>query len=87
MTRVRFTCGELRDIVSIMELLDNKPSEGSISQFGGGTLEWHTGDECDGWIEWDDGQFWFVPANNKCEARQQALDDLTEQAQDLGMGY
>jgi len=70
-----------------MELLDNKPNEGSISQLAGGSLEWHTGDECDGWIEWDDGQFWFVPANNKREARQQALDDLTEQAQELGMGY
>ena len=51
-TRVRFTCGELRDIVSIMELLDNKHDDGSISQFTGETVEWHAGDECEGWIEW-----------------------------------
>ena len=64
MKQVRFTCDELRDIVSIMELLDGQSNEGSISQFAEGTLEWHTGDECDGWIEWDDGQFWFVPVSN-----------------------
>jgi len=70
-----------------MELLDSQSNGDAISQFSGGTLEWHTGDECDGWIEWDDGQFWFVPSNNKGEQRQQALDELTEQAQDLDMGY
>jgi len=87
MTQVRFTCGELRDIIAIMELLDSQSNGDAISQLAGGALEWHAGDECDGWIEWDDGQFWFVPASNKCEARQQALDELTEQAQDLDMGY
>jgi len=63
MTQVRFNWGELRDIAAIMELLDSQSTD-AISQFAGGTLEWYTGDECEGWIEWDDDQFWFVPASN-----------------------
>jgi len=64
MTQVRFTWGELRDIAAIMELLDSQSNEDGISQFAGGTLEWYTGDECEGWIDWEDDQFWFVPASN-----------------------
>jgi len=64
MTQVRFSWGELRDIAAILETLDCQSSDGTISQFGGGTLEWYTGDECEGWIEWGDDQFWFVPASN-----------------------
>ena len=64
MTQPRFTWGELRDIAAILETLDCQSSDGAISQFAGGTLEWYTGDECEGWIEWDDDQFWFVPASN-----------------------
>ena len=63
MTQPRFNWGELRDIAAIMELLDSQSTD-AISQFAGGTLEWYTGDECEGWIEWDDDQFWFVPASN-----------------------
>ena len=87
MTQVRFSWTELRDIAAIMELLDSQSNGDAISQFAGGALSWYTGDECEGWIEWKDDQFWFVPANNKGEQRQQALDELTEQAQDLDMGY
>ena len=87
MTQVRFNAGELRDIAAILESLDCQSEEGAISQFAGETLEWFTAGECEGWIEWQDGQFWFVPASNKFEQRQQALDELTEQAQDLDMGY
>ena len=87
MTQVRFNADELRDIVAIMELLDGQSNGDAVWQFTEGAMEWHAGDDCDGWIEWDDGQFWFVPASNKCEARQQVLDELTEQAQDLDMGY
>jgi len=66
MTQPRFTWGELRDIAAILETLDGQASDGTISQFAGGALEWFTGDECEGWIEWDsdDDQFWFVPASN-----------------------
>ena len=64
MTLVRFSWGELRDIAAILETLDDQSQKDGISQFAGGTLEWYTGDECEGWIEWDDGQFWFVPASN-----------------------
>jgi len=63
MTQVRFNWGELRDIAAIMELLDSQSTD-AISQFAGGTLEWFTSDQCEGWIEWDDDQFWFVPASN-----------------------
>lgn len=87
MTQVRFNAGELRDIAAILELLDSQSNGDTISQFTEGAMEWHTGDDCDGWIEWDDDQFWFVPASNKVEQRQQALDELTQQAQDLDMGY
>jgi DnaJ-domain-containing protein 1 len=115
MTQVRFAWGELRDIAAIMELLDSQSNEDGISQFAGGTLEWFTGDECEGWIEWDDDQFWFVPASNiaageldeyrelhnknqqeiyrlrrqieELQGRHDALDEATEQAQDLDMGY
>jgi len=66
MTQPRFTWGELRDIAAILETLDCQSADGTISQFAGGALEWYTGDECEGWIEWDsdDDQFWFVPASN-----------------------
>jgi len=64
MTQVRFAWGELRDIAAILETLDCQSSDGTISQFAGGTLEWYTGDECEGWIDWEDDQFWFVPASN-----------------------
>jgi len=64
MTQVRFSWKELRDIAAILETLDCQSNDGAISQFAGGTLEWFTGDECEGWIEWDDDQFWFVPASN-----------------------
>lgn len=115
MTQARFTWGELRDIAAILETLDCQSADGTISQFAGGTLEWYTGDECEGWIEWDDDQFWFVPASNvaageldeykqkyceqqeeiyrlrkqveELQGRHQALDEATEQAQDLDMGY
>ena len=87
MTQVRFNADELRDIVAIMELLDGQSNGDAVWQFTEGAMEWHAGDECEGWIEWKDGQFWFVPASNKCEARQQVLDELTEQAQELDMGY
>jgi hypothetical protein len=63
MTQVRFDWRELRDIAAIMELLESQSNDG-ISQFAGGTLEWFTADECEGWIEWGDDQFWFVPASN-----------------------
>jgi hypothetical protein len=115
MTQVRFSWDELRDIAAILELLDGQSSDGTISQFAGGALEWYTGDECEGWIEWDDDQFWFVPASNiaageldeyrelhkknqqeiyrlrrqieELQGRHQALDEATEQAQKLNMGY
>ena len=64
MTQVRFKWEELRDIAAILETLDCQSSNGAISQFAGGTLEWFTGDQCEGWIEWDDDQFWFVPISN-----------------------
>jgi len=64
MTQVRFSWVELRDIAAILETLDDQSEKDGISQFAGGTLEWYTGDECEGWIEWDDDQFWFVPASN-----------------------
>ena len=65
MTQVRFDWGELRDIAAIMETLEVQ-STNAISQFAGGTLEWFTGSECEGWIEWDsdDEKFWFVPTSN-----------------------
>lgn len=65
MTQVRFDWKELQDIAAIMELLDSQSTD-AISQFAGGTLEWFTGDECEGWIEWDsdDEKFWFVPVSN-----------------------
>ena len=64
MTQVRFNADELRDIVAIMELLDGQSNGDAVWQFTEGAMEWHAGDDCDGWIEWDDGQFWFVPASN-----------------------
>ena len=63
MTQVRFDWEELRNIAAIMELLDSQSTD-AISQFAGGTLEWFTSDQCEGWIEWDDDQFWFVPTSN-----------------------
>ena len=64
MTQVRFSWVELLDIAAILETLDDQSQKDGISQFAGGNLEWYTGDECEGWIEWDDDQFWFVPASN-----------------------
>lgn len=65
MTQVRFDWKELRDIAAVMQLLDSQ-SKDAHSQFAGGELEWFTGDECEGWIEWDsdDEKFWFVPVSN-----------------------
>jgi hypothetical protein len=64
MTQVRFDWVELKQIAAVMELLDDQSQSNHISQFAGGTLEWFTGDECEGWIEWVENQFWFVPVSN-----------------------
>jgi len=115
MTQVRFSWVELLDIAAILETLDDQSQKDGISQFAGGNLEWYTGDECEGWIEWDDDQFWFVPASSvaagelnvfrelhkkdqeeiyrlrrqveELQGRHQALDEATQQAQELDMGY
>ena len=63
MTQVRFDWRELRDIAAVMEILESQSNDG-ISQFAGGALEWFTSDQCEGWIEWGDDQFWFVPSSN-----------------------
>ena len=63
MTQVRFDWKELQNIAAIMKLLDSQ-SKDAHSQFAGGELEWFTGDECEGWIEWADDKFWFVPISN-----------------------
>ena len=114
MTQVRFDWKELQDIAAVMKLLDSQ-STNAHSQFAGGTLEWFTGDQCEGWIEWEDDKFWFVPVSNiaageldeyrelhkknqeeiyrlrrqveELQGRHQALDEATEQAQKLDMGY
>ena len=115
MTQVRFDWGDLTQIAAVMELLDDQSQSGHISQFAGGALKWLTGDQCEGWIEWEDDKFWFVPVSNiaageldeyrelhkknqqeiyrlrrqveELQGRHQALDEATEQAQELDMGY
>jgi cold shock CspA family protein len=115
MTQVRFDWVELRQIAAVMELLDDQSQSDHASQFAGGTLEWFNDEQCKGWIEWAEYQFWFVPVSNiaageldeyrelhkknqeeiyrlrtqieELQGRHQALDEATEQAQELDMGY
>jgi len=82
MTQVRFNWVELRDIAAILETLDDQSQKDGISQFAGGTLEWFTGDECEGWIEWDDAQFWFVPASNIAAGELDEYRDLHKKNQE-----